>query len=158
MILGFKRRSDWLEVVVQWRRWMRTNASGQMGGREQPGWPSGFGLKDLVGGGLLAQKEQDDGKKSFGEEDSNFNLEILSLGNSLMVQWLGLSTVEVTGSSPGRGIKVSQASRPKKPKHKKQEQCCNKLNKDSKRGSHLKKKKIPCFHSRGHGLALWSGS
>lgn len=39
-----------------------------------------------LGGWRVIQKEQDDGKKSFGEEDSNFNLEMLSLGNSLMVQ------------------------------------------------------------------------
>ena len=67
-----------------------------------------------LGGWRVFQKEQDYGKRSFGEEDSNFNLKMLSLGNSLAVQWLGFSTVEVTGSSPGQGVKVPQASRPKK--------------------------------------------
>lgn len=61
-----------------------TNASGQMGGREQARMTARFRPKGL-GGWRVIQKERDDGKKSFREEDSNFNLEMLSLGNSLAV-------------------------------------------------------------------------
>ena len=41
---------------------------------------------------------------------------------------------------PGQGFKIPHASRPNK-RNMKQKQCCNKLNKDFKNGSHQKKKK-----------------
>lgn len=53
-------------------------------GGNKPRMTARFQPKGL-GGWRVIQKEQDDGKKSFGEEDSNFNLEMLSLGNSLAV-------------------------------------------------------------------------
>ena len=43
------------------------------------------------------------------------------------------------GSIPGRGAKISHASRPKN-QNIKQKQYCNKFNKDFKNGPHQKKK------------------
>ena len=52
------------------------------------------------------------------------------------------SDAEGEGSVPGWGAETPHASQPKKPKHIKQEQYCNKFNKDFlKNGPHQKKKK-----------------
>ena len=74
-------------------------------------------------------------------------------GTFLVVQYLKTPCSQCRGvdSSPGQGFKVSQASQPKKTKHKKQEQCCNKLNKDFKSGSHLKKKRFRASTLGGMG-------
>ena len=57
---------------------------------------------------------------------------------SLMVQWLGLS--RDTGLIPGRGAMIPHAWW-SETKNIKQKQCWNKLNKDFKKNSPLKKKK-----------------
>ena len=44
-----------------------------------------------------------------------------------------------TGSSPGRGAEIPHASRPKN-QNIKQNQCCNRFNKDFKNGPHQKQK------------------
>ena len=41
-----------------------------------------------------------------------------------------------TGSIPAQGAKISEASWPPKQKHKQQKQCCNRFNKDFKKGPH----------------------
>ena len=45
---------------------------------------------------------------------------------------------EGAGSIPGQAAKIPHALWPKKPKHKKQKQDCNKLNKDFKNSPHEK--------------------
>ena len=56
-----------------------------------------------------------------------------------------------TGSTPGRGAKIPQASQPKN-QNIKQKQYCNRFNKDFKNGPHQKKKKILKKKKRNEAL------
>ena len=58
------------------------------------------------------------------------------------------------GLNPGRGAKISHASRPKN-QNIKQKQYCNKFNKDFKNGPHQKKKNLKKKPTMAHIFIYW---
>ena len=79
-------------------------------------------------------------------------------GTSLVVQWLRLCLLMQEGQSLVGDLKIPHASQPKK-QNIKQEQYCNKFNKDLKNGPRkkkkiLKNKKPPQEHCEEGGIIM----